>query len=182
MIALPMWLVTNALVAAGLYPVAWLLCRLFQSRPAASNLVWLVLLVKLVAPPLVYWPWSVRQLTDFVVPHPAPTAPTPVAPAVFTPADVGTTDDQIVLQPIHIFVEQSAPLATSAETQSPLVANERPYRQKWNYQERYCDERNQQSPQTRVPRSSTRSIECGRNFSRCRNSSTFLPGRLANPF
>jgi beta-lactamase regulating signal transducer with metallopeptidase domain len=120
MIALPNWLVTNALVVAGLYPVAWLLCRLCRNRPAVSHLVWLVLLVKLVAPPLVYWPWSVRQVTDYFRPQTAPL--TAEGPAGFTPVDDGTIDDQIALQPSHSGVEQSAPIPPVAETQSLRVA------------------------------------------------------------
>jgi len=54
-----LWLGANALVVAALVPVVWLLCRLLRSRPAAQHLLWFLLLLKLVAPPVLDWPWSV---------------------------------------------------------------------------------------------------------------------------
>src|SRR5262245_62961071 len=93
MIALPTWLVTNALVVAGLYPLAWLLCRLCRSRPAVAHLVWLVLMVKLVAPPLLYWPWSLRQLADLVTPQKTISPTTGVNEYTVEPTDCLSADD-----------------------------------------------------------------------------------------
>lgn len=52
-------LLQNTLVVTVLCPVAWLVCRGLKSRPAVQHLVWLLLLVKLVLPPVVVWPWVV---------------------------------------------------------------------------------------------------------------------------
>ncbi len=53
----------NALVVAALMPLVWLLCRLLRSRPAAQHLLWFLLFLKLVAPPVLDWPWKVPSFT-----------------------------------------------------------------------------------------------------------------------
>jgi beta-lactamase regulating signal transducer with metallopeptidase domain len=88
MIALPAWLITNAIVVAGLYPVAWLFCRLCRARPAAAHLVWLVLMAKLVTPPLLYWPWSLSQLADRFTPAKAMDQPRQVSQIVIAPIEI----------------------------------------------------------------------------------------------
>jgi len=50
------WLVQNTLVVALLVPVVLLLGRLWRFRPANQHLLWLLLLIKLLTPPLVNWP------------------------------------------------------------------------------------------------------------------------------
>ncbi len=52
------WTVQNTLTVAALAPAVWLACRCLRSRPAVQHLLWLLLLVKLVAPPIVDWPWK----------------------------------------------------------------------------------------------------------------------------
>lgn len=52
------WTAQNTLTVAALVPAVWLACRCLQSRPAVQHLLWLLLLVKLVAPPVVDWPWT----------------------------------------------------------------------------------------------------------------------------
>jgi beta-lactamase regulating signal transducer with metallopeptidase domain len=52
------WLAHNTLFAAILAVGVYLACRLFRLRPAVRHLLWLVVLIKLVAPPLVNWPWA----------------------------------------------------------------------------------------------------------------------------
>jgi beta-lactamase regulating signal transducer with metallopeptidase domain len=62
MVTLIGWLVGNALVVAALVPVVWLLSGYLRRRPAVQHLLWFLLLVKLVAPPMVDWPWSIERL------------------------------------------------------------------------------------------------------------------------
>ncbi len=50
------WMFENSLVVLGLALVAVPLCRLLRARPAACHLVWLVLLVRLVLPPVPFDP------------------------------------------------------------------------------------------------------------------------------
>jgi beta-lactamase regulating signal transducer with metallopeptidase domain len=51
------WLAQNAVVAAALAGVVALACRVGRLRPAVRHALWLVVLLKLVTPPIVSWPW-----------------------------------------------------------------------------------------------------------------------------
>ena len=52
------WFVETTLVASGLAVVAALASRLRSIGPTARHVLWLVVLVKLMTPPLVSWPWA----------------------------------------------------------------------------------------------------------------------------
>ncbi len=52
------WFAETSLVATVLALVALLAGRWFRLRPVARHALWLVVLVKLVAPPVVSWPWA----------------------------------------------------------------------------------------------------------------------------
>jgi len=58
------WLAGNAVGVAVLAPIVWLASRMFRSRPAVQHVLWLLLLVKLVAPPVARWPWSMSDALD----------------------------------------------------------------------------------------------------------------------
>src|SRR5579863_6782940 len=93
------WLLQNAVVALALAAVARLICLFWRLDPVARHALWLIVLIKLVTPPLVAWPWKVPQgaekmpapMTAAVAPKvdPAPIA----APRVIDiePQDVGPT-------------------------------------------------------------------------------------------
>src|SRR5437764_788653 len=51
------WLAQNAVLGAVLALLVAVVCRLGHFRPAVRHALWLVVLVKLVAPPLIPWPW-----------------------------------------------------------------------------------------------------------------------------
>jgi beta-lactamase regulating signal transducer with metallopeptidase domain len=55
------WLLQNTIVAAVLAAGVLLVCRWRRIGPAGRHLLWLVVLVKLVTPPLVSWPWPVPR-------------------------------------------------------------------------------------------------------------------------
>ena len=59
---LPWWFGQNTLAALLMIPCVMLACRVFRDRPAVQHLLWLVILLKLVTPPVVVWPWSVDEL------------------------------------------------------------------------------------------------------------------------
>lgn len=59
------WMAQNAAVTALLVPVVLTACRMRRSRPAEQHLLWLLLLVKLVTPPLVQWPWPAGDFTTW---------------------------------------------------------------------------------------------------------------------
>lgn len=50
------WLISNGIVVLLLFPVVWLACLAFRCRPACQHWLWLVLLIKLVLPPVFDWP------------------------------------------------------------------------------------------------------------------------------
>ena len=53
------WFAETTLVAAGLAVVAVLAGRLRPVGPTVRHALWLVVLIKLMTPPLVSWPWAV---------------------------------------------------------------------------------------------------------------------------
>lgn len=66
------WLVQNSVAVAVLAAVIWLVCRLLRNRPAVQHVLWLVVLIKFMTPPIVSWPWSASEiggrLTQLVTP------------------------------------------------------------------------------------------------------------------
>ncbi len=83
------WLIHHSVESAALAAVVWLLCLFVRGRPAVRHALWLLVLVKLLTPPLICWPWP---LPVWPAPEPVVVAPTsppaesdpPVVPA---PAD-----------------------------------------------------------------------------------------------
>ena len=49
------WMVQNSITVAVILPLVMIGCRLFRERPAVQHLLWLVVLLKLVTPPIVTW-------------------------------------------------------------------------------------------------------------------------------
>jgi hypothetical protein len=54
------WFAETTLVATVLAAIAALAGRCLRLGPVARHVLWLVVLVRLVAPPVLSWPWSVR--------------------------------------------------------------------------------------------------------------------------
>src|SRR5215469_3273156 len=52
------WFAETTLVATVLTAFALLASRWFELRPVVRHALWLVVLLKLVAPPIVSWPWN----------------------------------------------------------------------------------------------------------------------------
>jgi beta-lactamase regulating signal transducer with metallopeptidase domain len=73
------WFVETTLVAAVLATIAVLASRYFRLPPVARHLLWLVVLIKLLTPPIVSWPWSFSR--DWPVTEPV----RPVAFAMVEP-------------------------------------------------------------------------------------------------
>jgi len=74
------WLVENSLVALLLAGALVLLCRLGRLGPAMRHALWLVVLLKLMMPPLVRLPLPVPNLLASVVDPETSLPPTPLAP------------------------------------------------------------------------------------------------------
>ena len=72
------WFIETTLVASGLAVVAAVASRFRSIGPTARHLLWLVVLLKLVTPPLLSWPWAVdwgRQSWRFTIPAATDSAP-----------------------------------------------------------------------------------------------------------
>ena len=65
------WTLENLIVAAVLAAAVWLVCQIRGVGPAARHALWLVVMVKMVTPPLFVWPWaisnSVAKVEDDIV-------------------------------------------------------------------------------------------------------------------
>ena len=112
------WMAQNTLTAAMMIAIVLIACRWLQSRPALQHVLWLVVLVKFVTPPVVWWPWSAqaigRPLARLVVQaNPEPMA-RPSDSAV--PAASSMTDAPLVNAPLV-----NAPLVNAPLVNAPLV-------------------------------------------------------------
>lgn len=68
--AIVSWQLTNLLVASALVPVVWAATWLLRRRPAVGHVLWFLLLLKLVLPPVGQWPWSVAEVAQMFRPTP----------------------------------------------------------------------------------------------------------------
>jgi beta-lactamase regulating signal transducer with metallopeptidase domain len=71
------WLGQNTITVALLIPLVLVACRLCRNRPAVQHVLWLVVLLKFVTPPIVAWPWTAQEIQETL--WPAPIASTEVA-------------------------------------------------------------------------------------------------------
>ena len=55
------WFVETMLVASGLAVVAAAASRIRSIGPTARHVMWLLVLVRLMTPPVVAWPWAVHR-------------------------------------------------------------------------------------------------------------------------
>ncbi len=65
------WLIVHTAVTAAMALVAAAACRWLRLSPAARHLLWLVVLIKLLTPPVVCWPWTLPVFGSSAVPPPA---------------------------------------------------------------------------------------------------------------
>ena len=61
------WLLQNAVVASLLAGIVAIVCRLLRPRPAVCHVLWLLVLVKLLMPPVPLW--NVSWLQVRAAPH-----------------------------------------------------------------------------------------------------------------
>jgi beta-lactamase regulating signal transducer with metallopeptidase domain len=59
------WLAQNTVTAAVLATAVALLCRLGRLGPAVRHALWFVVLLKLLSPPLIAWPWPLPDVGRF---------------------------------------------------------------------------------------------------------------------
>ena len=55
------WLAESVVVTAALALVVAAICRTTRIGPVARHALWVIVLVKFVAPPVVAWPWALTE-------------------------------------------------------------------------------------------------------------------------
>lgn len=60
------WLIQNLIVATAMAAVVFVVCRFRRIGPAGRHVLWTIVLVKLVTPPLVFWPWPAPQFVQAI--------------------------------------------------------------------------------------------------------------------
>lgn len=126
------WFGQNSLAALLMIPCVWLSCRLFRDSPAVQHLLWLVILVKFITPPIIVWPWSLDELRGIAwsqdTEYPAVSVHLPptitkaesaeTSPQSFDPIEVVSTDSVPAVPPvasIEIVSAQGEIAAASSE-------------------------------------------------------------------
>jgi beta-lactamase regulating signal transducer with metallopeptidase domain len=112
------WLAQNTAIAGVLAAFVALVCGLARPRPAVRHALWLVVLVKLLAPPLISWPWSAwdvgRPLFQRFIPDEPPIAQNARSDKIsvhLNPPPL-QSEPEIVLIPVDV---QEEPPATVTE-------------------------------------------------------------------
>jgi beta-lactamase regulating signal transducer with metallopeptidase domain len=129
------WLAETTVIAAALAVAVALLCRKLRPRPAVRHALWLVVLLKLLAPPLVAWPWPEppgaafrREPAVEESPRPppaddsAPALPPPEALVAAPPVDDPAWEAQPEPEPPAVVsVPAEAPAPVLMASRSPAV-------------------------------------------------------------
>ena len=111
------WLLQNALVATVLAGLVALFCRFARPSPAVRHALWLIVLIKLMAPPIVYWPWSAeslwRPIGHWFMTDPSrevkdPEFPTISIPVTPTPELEDSDALEVILVPVIVEEEPNA--------------------------------------------------------------------------
>ncbi|QDT49579.1 Methicillin resistance mecR1 protein [Symmachiella dynata] len=103
------WLTQHLILAAALTAVVFAITRWRQIRPTIAHALWLLVLIKLLVPPLVVWPWT--PLPAAVVEMPIREMPTTI-PAV----EITSTE-----MPDDFFQSRPLPVAATVPTVSPTT-------------------------------------------------------------
>jgi beta-lactamase regulating signal transducer with metallopeptidase domain len=113
------WLILHTLSALALAAVALALGRWLRLGPAARHALWLVVLLKLLTPPLVSWPWSLP------VALPRPTAPDAGRPESTRPADAQASEAGVpaVFEFVRAPVKEAPALAAAPAAEPVSLAD-----------------------------------------------------------
>jgi beta-lactamase regulating signal transducer with metallopeptidase domain len=105
------WSAQTTVIAMVLAAIAILASRSRRLGPAARHVLWLVVMIKLVAPPVVNWPWSPPKLWSA-------TAPAPIAQPVVAQQEAADLEDRIE--------HEDGPEKTDNSPTQPSVASPAP--------------------------------------------------------
>src|SRR6185436_5006182 len=93
------WILQNMVIAGVLAALVWVICRIGRVGPVGRHALWLLVLLKLITPPLVVWPWALHTPLDRIDPAVESTRTSPAVAAGSQspePGDAGSSGgDQI---------------------------------------------------------------------------------------
>jgi beta-lactamase regulating signal transducer with metallopeptidase domain len=115
------WLVQNTITIAVLILAVLVVGRWFRKRPAVRHVLWLIVLLKFVTPPLVDWPWSAQQIGEALWPAEAAVSAPPPVVAAKTPIPLAVSPDFLVAAsslPLHD-MQVEIPVASQAPASAP---------------------------------------------------------------
>jgi len=128
------WLVQNTVVAAVLAGVVAVICRFARPSPAVRHALWLVVLIKLAAPPLVYWPWTADtvwlSMSERFVANNSNNSSEPLEtpsaePAVMPPPANWTEPAPVQIVLIPVTPEEEASIPVDEPIPTTVVADEK---------------------------------------------------------
>jgi len=111
------WLAETTVVALAVAVAVTLLCRWLRPRPAVRHALWLVVLLKLLTPPLFAWPWPTSAL-------PAPIEESP-PPAPIETRTEPSSDEPLSLPPSKMIV-LAPPIAPIDDPEPPSAIEPAP--------------------------------------------------------
>jgi beta-lactamase regulating signal transducer with metallopeptidase domain len=91
------WTIQNLLIAALVAAIVRVACHGRRIGPVGRHALWLVVLVKLLTPPLIVWPWAIQNPLANAKQPPKAHVSAPLAPAeIFIPEDADPSPDFII--------------------------------------------------------------------------------------
>jgi beta-lactamase regulating signal transducer with metallopeptidase domain len=125
------WTIQNLVTAGLMAGVVWLLCRCCRIGAVGRHALWLVVLVKLLTPPLVAWPWAVRDPLSRLTMTPAEspfkaTAMPANAPPLLPSVVVRTESSPATDDALPVVAKSPAMASVGAASASPQPASKRP--------------------------------------------------------
>lgn len=117
------WIAQNLAVTLALALGVWCCCRWTRIGPVARHALWLVVLVKMLTPPLVAWPWAIGNpawgARDRMPAMPTPAHASAAAVEEVTPSEPNTSDSGPLRPPIVIVLPEDA--MSPAMLPTPIV-------------------------------------------------------------
>ncbi len=107
------WILQNLVIVTALVIIVAAVCRLCRIRPAVRHALWLVVMIKLVTPPVGRWPLDVPRLWNKTrAPPPAHASAEPVPEARESQAMVGagSAHEAAFADALHVPARQTSPV------------------------------------------------------------------------
>lgn len=132
------WTIQNLIITSLLAGLVSLACRSGRIRPVGRHALWLVVLLKLLTPPLVAWPWAVRDplsamsqratpASEPVVPIALPSlSPKPIPPVMID--DPAMLEDDSAIGAVTLVPTPERTPATQSAVSAPVVSIKSPPR------------------------------------------------------